>query len=96
MNMFCLLTALFLDGADVILGTRQETRRMLAESRARNEHQRQAVYGIAGSVNHILEESANSGRLLAEQMRNDNLRLEREVFAERRKIESANRVYFPL
>ena len=94
--MYGLLTAIFLSGADKILGTGEKTEQMLAESRRRNENQRQAVYAVADSVNDILRQSAVSGQLLAEQMRNDNLRLEREVFADRRKLESAHYKRFPL
>ncbi len=81
-----LAVLLGLNIADKICGTSPESARVIAESQKMNRETREMVLNISQSTNEIFEQIALSGRLLAESMKNDNLRRFREIENERRKI----------
>jgi hypothetical protein len=81
-----LAVVLGLNITDKICGTSSESARVIAESQKMNRETREMVLNVSQSTNEIFEQIALSGRLLAESIKNDNIRRFREIETERRKI----------
>ncbi len=84
--MINLAVALGLSVADKICGTGSESARRIAESDSMNRRSKNMMLNVAASTDEVFEQIALSGRLLAETMKNDNLRRFKEIENERRRI----------
>ena len=84
--MINLPVVLGLSIVDKICGVSPDSAKMIAESVAMNRETQSMVLNISRSTNEIGQQIATSGRLLAEQMKNDNLRRFKQIENERRKI----------
>jgi hypothetical protein len=84
--MINLAVVLGLSIVDKIGGVSSDSAKMIAESVTMNRETQSMVLNISRSTNEIGQQIATSGRLLAEQMKNDNLRRAREIQIERRRI----------
>ena len=76
----------FVTAAERTFGRSEKTARILQESEETNQKSRRMVSDIACSTDEILEQTAFRSHLLAEQMRNDNLRQMKAIEKERRSI----------
>ena len=84
--MINLAVLLGLHITEKICGTSSESARVIAESRRMNRESRDLVLNISRSTDEIFEQIALGSRLLAEQMKNDNLRRLKEIERDRRKL----------
>ncbi len=75
-----------LDAIDRICGVSEKTAQMIAESEAMNRESRDVMLNVAKSTDAITQQIAINGLLLAESMKNDNLRRLRDIQSERQRI----------
>lgn len=84
--MINLAALIAVSAVDKLLGETDDSARMLAESDAVNRQSRAAILNIAKTTNDITAQIALRGELLAESIKNGNLRRLREIQAERQRI----------
>ena len=84
--MIDLAIALGITIAENRFGRSKNTARIIAASEQRNGKSRRAINDIAQSTDELMEQIALRGRLLAETMKNDNLRRFKKIENERLQI----------
>lgn len=84
--MITLAIVLGLNTVERVAGRSEKTTRIISESNEMNQRSRQAMTDIARSTDEILSQTAISGRLLAESMKNENLRRFKSIEKERLRI----------